>query len=115
MANRTERIKNLIVRNVSDIIQYELKDPKLGFATVIDADVSNDFSYAKIYVSFLGDNVNTRLGRLNSAKGFIRSSLAKKMSIRKIPELTFVLDETMDRGARIDQLLDENKPKSDDE
>lgn len=105
MANRTERIKGLIVRNVSEIIQFELKDQSIGFVTVTDAKVSNDFSYAKIFVSFLDEDKETPLAHLNKAKGFIRSQLAGRLDIRKTPELTFVYDDTYEKAQRLEETI----------
>lgn len=106
MANREQRIKGLIEKNVSEIIRFEMKDPGLGFITVTDAEVSNDFSYAKIFVSFMGsDNKEEQLARLNKAKGFIRTGLAKRLDIRKTPELTFVYDDTLDKAMHLEELL----------
>lgn len=79
MANRKERVPALILKNISEIIQYEVKSKSIGFVTVTDVDVSNDFSHAKVYVSFLGvGNKEERLAALERTKGFIRSSLAQK-------------------------------------
>ncbi|MFA6942723.1 MAG: 30S ribosome-binding factor RbfA, partial [Bacilli bacterium] len=73
---------------------------------VTDAEVSNDFSYAKIFVSFMGsDDKEEQLARLNKAKGFIRSGLAKRLDIRKTPELTFVYDDTLDKAMHLEELL----------
>ncbi|NLI94312.1 MAG: 30S ribosome-binding factor RbfA [Erysipelotrichaceae bacterium] len=109
MNARKERNKQQLIRDISSIIQYDLKDPEIGFVTVIDAHITNDFSYAKIYVSFIGDNKNFRLKRLNRAKGYIRTQLASRSHLRKTPELTFYHDETMETGERIEQILEKIK------
>lgn len=114
MANRKERISTLIDKNIRDIIQFEVKNPKIGFITVTDVDVSSDFSYAKIYVSFLGAKYpRQNLSELDKAKGYIRSSLAKKMDIRKVPELTFLLDDTYQRIEKLEKALDADKKEID--
>ncbi|MEG2685321.1 MAG: 30S ribosome-binding factor RbfA, partial [Erysipelotrichaceae bacterium] len=94
MANKSVKIAGIIQKNVSEIIQFDLKDPKIGFVTITDVEVTSDLSYAKVYVSFLGAEARKTAGlaALNRSKGFIRTGLSKKMSIRKVPELIFVLD-----------------------
>lgn len=106
MANKQARIASLIQKNISDIILYELKNPIMKLVTVNACIVSNDFSVAKIYVSHLDqDKINEAMEDLNRAKGAIRTSLAKKMDIYKVPELIFIRDDTYDRYERIEELL----------
>ena len=105
MANKQERIATLIRKNIAEIIQFDLKNPHLGFVTIPEVKVSNDFSYAKVYVSFIKEGLEV----LNHSKGFIRSELASKMDTRRIPEISFVLDEGYKKEARIEELLKEKK------
>lgn len=106
MANKQERIATLIRKNIAEIIQMELKNPHLGFVSIPEVKVSKDFSIAKVYVSFFNENEEKEgMEVLEHSKGFIRSSLAKKLDIRRCPELTFVLDEGYKREERINQLL----------
>ena len=110
-----EKINELVHRYVSEIVQFELKDPKVGFVTITDAEVTSDLSYAKIYVSFLGKQERAQAGlrALERSKGYIRSLLGKKLSTRKVPELIFVLDDSLERGNRIDRILEELNKESD--
>lgn len=107
MSKKNEKIAELIKRNISEIIQFDLKDPKIGFITITDAQVTNDLSYAKVYVSFLGQNARKEAGMkaLERSKGYIRSELSKKMSTRKVPELQFVLDDALDKGNKIEKII----------
>lgn len=106
MANKTNRIHALIQKNVTDIIQFEVKNKQIGFVSVTDCIVNSDNSLAKIYVSFLGmGSVKDRLEALNRCKGFIRSELAKRMDIYKIPELVFELDTTFDDAKKLEASL----------
>lgn len=110
MANKQARIASLIQKNISDIILYELKNPIMKLVTVNGCDVSKDNSVAKIYVSHLEhDKVDKTLDELNRAKGSIRTSLAKKMDIYKVPELIFIKDDTLDKYERIEEILKEIK------
>lgn len=106
MANKEERIATIIRKNLAEIIQMELKNPRLGFLSIPEVKVSKDISYAKIYVSFFFEkDIKEGLEILEHSKGFIRSSLAKKMDTRRCPELIFVLDEGYKREERINELL----------
>ena len=106
MANKQERIATLIRKNIAEIIQFDLKNPHLGFVTIPEVKVSSDFSYAKVYVSFINENqIKESMEILEHSKGFIRSSLAKKLDIRRCPELIFVLDEGYKKEERINELL----------
>ena len=106
MANRQERIASIIRKNISEIIQFEIRDPHLGFVSIPEVRVSKDFSYATVYVSFFKDeDIKPSLEVLNKAKGFIRSELATKLDTRRVPEIRFVLDEGYKREERISELL----------
>lgn len=106
MANKEERIATLIRKNLSEIIQFELKNPHLGFLSIPEVKVSKDISFAKIYVSFFFDkDKESGLEILEKSKGFIRSSLAKKMDTRRIPDLIFVLDDGYEKEQRIIDLI----------
>ena len=106
MADRTQRIQSIIGKNISEIIQFELKNPRIGFCAVSEVWVSSDFSYARVYVTFLGaKNPKQNLEELNKTRGYVRSSLAKKIDIRKTPEITFYLDETYEKMNHLDEVL----------
>lgn len=106
MANKQERIATIIRKNIAEIIQIELKNPHLGFVSIPEVKVSADYSYAKVYVSFiLEKDEKEGMEVLEHSKGFIRSSLAKKLDIRRCPELIFVLDEGYKKEERINELL----------
>lgn len=112
MANKQARIASLIQKNISDIILFELRNPIMRLVTVNACIVSNDYSVAKIYISHLDhDKVSEALDELNRAKGAIRTSLAKKMDIYKVPELIFIIDDTYDRFERIEELLNKVNKK----
>lgn len=106
MADRIQRIQSIIGKNISEIIQFEVKNPHIGFCTVSEVEVSKDFSYAKVYVSFLGAKYpNQNLEELNKVKGYIRSSLARKIDIRKTPQIIFLLDETYEKVEHLEKVL----------
>lgn len=109
MSLKTERMDMTIQREISHILQFELKNPKLGFVTVTDVQCTNDLSQAKVYVTFLGKQGRNEAGMkvLNQSKGFIRSSVAKKIKIRKMPELIFIQDKSLEQGNKIESILKE--------
>ncbi len=106
MANRPGRVKALIARNVAEICQMELKNPHIGLVSVNEVKVSDDYSYCKVFVTFLGAKYpHQALEELKKTEGFVRSSLAKKMDLYKVPRIVFVYDESYDRAARIEEAL----------
>ena len=106
MANKQERIATIIRKNVSEIIQFQIRDPRLGFVSIPEVRVSKDFSYATVYVSFINENdIESSMEVLNKAKGFIRTELAHKLDTRRVPEIRFILDEGYKKEQRIDELL----------
>lgn len=88
---------------------YELRDERVGFATVTDVRVTPDLGTARVYVSILGDAEAKREGldALNQAAGFIRRQLAPRLRTKRVPSVVFSLDELLERGNRIEQLLKE--------
>ena len=104
---KQKRLEGTIRKNISDIIQFVLKDPNVGFVTITDVHVSNDHSFAKVFVTFLGKDARAQAGlkALNRAKGFIRSELSQRLDIRRTPDLIFVLDETEMKARHIDEII----------
>ncbi|MDD3923475.1 MAG: 30S ribosome-binding factor RbfA [Erysipelotrichaceae bacterium] len=107
MRIRTERLAQTIKKEVSEIIQFSLKDRRVGFVTVTDVTVTNDLSFAKIYINILDDEIKAkeRFDNLKKAKGFIRSELAKKLTTYKVPQLIFIFDESLKKGNRIEEII----------
>jgi ribosome-binding factor A len=109
MSIRPTRVGEQMKKELSDIIGRKIKDPRIGFVTVTDVEVTGDLQQAKVYISVLGDNEqreNTLKG-LAKAKGFIRTEIGKRIRLRKIPEIQFEFDESIDYGNRIETLLSE--------
>ena len=104
---KQKRLEGIIRKNISDIIQFSLKDPDVGFVTITDVSVSSDHSYANVYVTFLGKDPRNQAGlrALNRAKGFIRTELSKRLSVRRTPELIFELDKSIENGRHIDEII----------
>ncbi len=104
---RQEQIQKRLVEEVSDMLQRDLKDPRLGFVTVTGAEVSRDLRHAKLFVSILGDDENKQesMAALRSAAGRIRGEFTRRAHLRVAPEIEFRYDEGLARGARIFELL----------
>ena len=104
---RTDRVSVLIQRELSDIVQRELKDPRVGFCTISQVEVSADLRYADVKVSVVGDKKqkrNSMMG-LKSAAGFLRRQVVQRIGLRHAPELRFELDDSVDQLMRIDYLV----------
>ena len=104
---KIEKVNNMIQRELSSILMMEVKDPHIGFCTITDVEVTSDLSYAKVYVSFLNKNTKKSMEALERSKGYIRSLLAKRITIRKCPELQFVLDTSLAYGNKIETIISE--------
>lgn len=109
---RLDRINQLVKEEISLLLQRELKDPRLGFVSVTQVEVTKDFRTAKVYVSVLGTDEQWRasLAALDSARGFIRNGLAPRVRLRAIPHLTFHPDHSMAHAAHIQAVLERLKP-----
>ncbi len=103
---RKDRVASVLSRAVSEIIEHQMKDPRLGLVTITTVDVSSDLKTAIIYFSSLNDK-ETGLATLNRAKGYIKSELASKVRMRYIPDIEFRIDDSYEYGRKIDALLDE--------
>jgi ribosome-binding factor A len=104
---RTERLAHQIRVELAELIARELKDPRIGFATVTRVELSPDLNHARVLVSVLGspeEQVGTIEG-LSSAAGFIRHEIGHRLTLRRVPELTFVLDQGAEEGEKIEVLL----------
>lgn len=114
---RLGRVGEQIKKEVSQLIQYELKDPRKGFITVTGVDVSGDLSQAIVYVSVLGteEEVKSSILALEKGKGFLRTEIGKRIRLRHTPELIFKLDESIAYGSKIEKLLQDLKEQNDNE
>jgi ribosome-binding factor A len=109
MSTRRQRqVAELLHQEISLLLQRQVRDPRLGFVTVTDVDVTPDLRLATVYVSVMGgdDEVKQTLDGLKSATGFFRRELGSTLSLRFMPELSFRLDKSLEQGLHIDQLLD---------
>ncbi|MBO7375016.1 MAG: 30S ribosome-binding factor RbfA [Lachnospiraceae bacterium] len=104
------RINSEVHKELSQIISYEVKDPRINpFTSVTDVYVAPDLKTCKVYISVMGEQEEKEktMEGLNNAKGMIRTLLAKRLNMRNTPELTFILDESLDYGLKMSKLIDE--------
>ncbi len=107
MSRRPARVAEAIRDELSDIIKRRVKDPRVGFASLINVEVTGDLKQVRAYVSVLGDEAEKEktMRALDSATGFIRSELGGRLSLRHVPELYFMLDSSIEHGEHINRLL----------
>ncbi|AMA64304.1 MAG: 30S ribosome-binding factor RbfA [Kurthia gibsonii] len=107
MSLRSNRVAEQIKKELGDIIGRKLKDPRVGFVTVTDVEVTGDLQQATIYITSLGTEREKQetLKGLEKAKGFIRSEISKRIRLRIAPELFFEFDASIEYGNHIDDLL----------
>jgi ribosome-binding factor A len=106
---RLHKLNELFKREIGQIIQRDLGNPKLGFATVTHAEISADLTHATVRVSVMGDDNQRRttLAELNKAAGFIQHLLGQRVTVRSMPRLQFKLDRSLDAVYRVETLLNE--------
>ena len=109
---RMRRVDEAVRAVLSDAISKNLQDPRIGFVTVTAVKTSPDLRHARVYVSVLGDESRRAdsLTGLRSARGFLQSRVAAELTLKHTPTITFKYDESVDRGMRISQLLEETDP-----
>lgn len=110
-SRRQNQVAGFIRDEVSDILLHEMKDPRLGFASITEVEMSPDLRYARLYVSVFGpeEEKTATIEALSGASGYIRRLLAPRIHIRHIPELTFQIDRSMEHAEEINRTLNEIK------
>ncbi len=108
-SGRMRRVDEAVRAVLSDVIASDLKDPRVGFVTVTGVKTSPDLRHARVYVSVLGDDAAraASLAGLRSAHGYLQRQVASELTLKHTPALTFIYDDSVDRGMRISELLDE--------
>lgn len=113
MAVKKDKLNGMIQRELSQILQMEVRNKDIGFCTVTAVDVTNDFSIATVYVTFLKPHGGNKkaMAALEKSKGFIRTLLSKRLTIRRVPELKFKLDTSLEYGNKIETILNDLNEK----
>jgi ribosome-binding factor A len=112
--SRADRVGGLIQKVLSDIIKKSIKDPRLKMATITGVKVSRDLKQARIYFAISGDShkKGDAIKGFNSARGFIKRTLAHELDLKYMPDIKFFYDESLDYGAHIDALIASAKSKN---
>jgi len=107
--SRTLRVAEQIQRELADLLRLEVKDPRIGMVTLTDVEVTADYGHAKVFFTLLGnaEQVAAAAAGLNHAAGFLRHELGQRVKLRSVPQLHFTYDESVERGIRLSQLIDE--------
>jgi len=108
---RADRVADLILKELAEVLLRKVKDPRLGEITLTVVKVSPDLRHARVYYSLLADDrrkTDVAAG-LESAKGFVKRELGKRLELRRMPDITFHFDDSLEYGSHIDQLLSELK------
>ena len=111
VSKRVDKVADLLKKEIALLIQGEVRDPRVGMASVTGVKVSRDLAHASVYVTLLGktsaEEIQEGIDALNKAAGFLRSLLAKTISLRTTPKLSFIYDDSLARGQFMTDLIDE--------
>lgn len=116
MAGRQERVALAIRKEIANLVLMRMRDPRLSQVTITGAEVSRDWSVARVFVSALGDEQKLRdaVDALNEAAGYVRRQIAPKLTLRQIPELHFEADDTARKAQRLEQIFREHEAEEGD-
>ena len=107
MSIKIDRLNNIFVEEISKILRTEIKDERIDFVTVTGADITNDLYYAKVYVTVLNDKERESIIKLlNKASNFIERELSHRISIRRMPNITFLYDESIEYANNIESIIE---------
>jgi len=114
---RKDKVKSELKKEISSIIHNEVKDPRLGFITVIDTELSDDLKYLKVFYSVLGAKNDEELAQdiMERVEGFIKKLIAKRLKLRFVPEIKFIIDRSIAKAQHIEDILENIKHKEEDE
>ena len=106
--NRTDRLGAQMQRELAVLVRAEIHDPRLGMVTIQEVRVARDLSYAKVYFTLLGNQLDVRevTRHLNEAAGYLRHLLGQRIIVRSVPELHFTYDESVERGMHLSSLIE---------
>lgn len=105
MSRKTRRIEDAIKREISAIIQRDVKDPRISFVTVMSVRVSDDLSIARVYLSIMDGDKKEIFKAVDKAAGFIRTKISQRMAMKRAPELKFFLDTSLEYSSRMESLF----------
>ena len=108
-SQRARRVGDEIQRDLADLLRTEVKDPRVGPVTITAVEVTSDLSHARIFVTHLAgrEHADEAVKALQHTAGFLRSALAHRLSLYSVPQLHFAYDDSIERGMRLSQLIDD--------
>jgi ribosome-binding factor A len=108
MENRQKRLGELLKKEISDLILRGIKDPRIGFVSITEVELSPDLRYAKVFISVLGSESERKatIAGFRSATGFIRREIGNRLRLKYVPELSIIYDNSIEHGSRILELID---------
>jgi bifunctional oligoribonuclease and PAP phosphatase NrnA len=114
MSRRINRVEEACKEELSDILQREVKDPRIGFVTITEVKVSPDLRHARVYVSIMGDedDVKSSLAGLESARGYLRSHLGRHLRLKFLPEIEFVHEHVTEEALRLSEIMEKTKEEA---
>lgn len=111
---RSDRVAEQVRRDLAELIRTELKDPRVGMISLTEVELTPDYAHAKVYFTTLNaEHLEAIQSGLKKASGFLRRELGRRIHIHTLPELHFVYDESLERGASLSQLIDQANALSD--
>lgn len=111
-SHRPERIGDQIKRELAQLLQFEVKDPRLSTVTIIDVELSRDLSHAKVFFSILDENdIDEAKAAFKKASGFLRKQIASAMELRIVPQLSFIYDESILKAQQLTALINQANEK----
>jgi ribosome-binding factor A len=111
--SRSNRVAEQMRRELADLLQFEVKDPRVGMVTITEVEVTGDMEHAKIYYSAQKGTPEIQTG-LEKSAGFLRTQISKRMLLRKVPQLHFVYDSSIDYGIKMGKLIEEARASDSD-
>jgi ribosome-binding factor A len=114
---RVARLNEQLKREITELLRYKVKDPRVGMATVTEVSTAPDLSFARVYISVIGEDAEKAevLEGLRAAAPFIRGELGRRLRVRRVPELDIQLDRSLEQALRIEKLLAEVRPAPDED
>ena len=116
MGIRSDRVEGQLKKEISKILQEDIKDPRIGFVTITRIDLTKNLRYARVYFSILGEDKDKKLALkgLNNAKGYIKGLVADRVKLRYMPEIAFAIDESLEHTQHIYDILNQIKKERSD-
>lgn len=117
MSRRTDRVEEICKEELSELLQRDVKDPRIGFVTITRVKISPDLKHAKVYISVLGneEEAERSIEGLNSAKGFLKSLLGKHLKLRSMPDIEFIRERISEEAIHLSEIMKKSESGTENE